>query len=548
MDLLRALAPHPAAPGATSLGAPRRSNRFGSASVMAILSAIKAVGKGAGPLGPKIKAFLADEDRKIRVYERRYKAAKFLLEHAKSESRKKKAMTSMLEAKEKLEIAKIRRDITEAGAVEPGASLDGTALEIRRNALSEEWGSASPSRKKFITKLVNGYDKDLLEIQSRVEQTSKLKASEPRLAPEPAEAAPKGSGARASGAQGRAGSAAELILPTLSDAVTPAPGTAQLYSAKGMTEEGVALLSEQTTKAAILSAREEPSSAKALTSGLGELQFVAQAPPGPGQQVRVSMYPTRPADSYAGANGILTPGDDPVLLMRLTAGAATNFVASVDYLVTTALFTYGSYRVLGFQSNPQGNYLVKTAAGLDRSTAVINGLGITIRSVTVYNGEELMLPLGDMNVDTFSIFPAADAYPGISSTSLSAFHQQGPYNDRRTDRYFVGLRTNPVMDSTARLYAIVRCFASVTTNDPLLAATGMLSGDSIEVPVSFNLIGQMLEDKVFGNPVVVGPAARAGAQVSLGLRSLGKDAQGVNQLELRNTRYISPSPRKEPPK
>jgi len=48
----------------------------------------------------------------------------------------------------------------------------------------------------------------------------------------------------------------------------------------------------------------------------------------------------------------------------------------------------------------------------------------------------------------------------------------------------------------------------------------------------------MFEDKVFGNTTVVTPAARAGAQVNVGLRDEGVDSQGVRQYRLRNSRYI----------
>jgi hypothetical protein len=137
-----------------------------------------------------------------------------------------------------------------------------------------------------------------------------------------------------------------------------------------------------------------------------------------------------------------------------------------------------------------------------------------------------------------SILAPPDSYFGISAINLPAFMQAAPYNPRAADRYYMGLRTNPVLDSTGRVDAIIRCFAYVRTSNPAVAPTGMLATDRIEVPISFNLIGQMLEDKVFGNPKIPGPAARPGAQVQLGLRDLGKDTEGVQQLQLRNTRYV----------
>ena len=311
------------------------------------------------------------------------------------------------------------------------------------------------------------------------------------------------------------------------------------YGPRGATtEEQDALYADQVFKAAVLNPEQPVSVNQALVTGLGGLQFASDGPPGPGRNVRIAMYPGRASDSYAGADGIVVPGDDPVLLMRLTATVNTNFVASTDYIVRTQTFTYGAYRAMGFQCNPQGNYLVSTATGENRNTSIVVGVGISVRSLQIYNGEEMLLPVGEIDASTMSILDPPDGYFGISALNLPAYLQAGPYNPRAADRYYMGLRTNPVLDSTGRVDAVVRCFAYVKTSNPAIAPTGMLATDRIEVPISFNLIGQMLEDKVFGNPKVPGPAARPGAQVQLGLRDLGRDTEGVQQLQLRNTRYV----------
>jgi hypothetical protein len=316
------------------------------------------------------------------------------------------------------------------------------------------------------------------------------------------------------------------------------------YGPRGQTTaEQDALLAEQTFKAAVLNPEPPTSVNQALVTGLGGLQFASKGPPGPGRNVRISMYPARPSDCYAGADGIMVPGDDPVLLMRLTATVPTNFVASVDYAIQTRIFSYGSYRVMGFQCNPQGNYLVTDALGNFRNTAQVVGVGISVKSLQVYNGEQILLPVGELDVNGFTILDVTDSYPGISSLNLPAFMQSGPYNPRAADRYYMGLRTNPVLESTARVDAIVRCFAYVRSSNPAINPTGMLASDRIEVPISFNLIGQMLEDKIFGNPKIPEPAARAGAQVQVGLKDIGLDTEGVKRLQLQNTRYISTTPK-----
>lgn len=315
------------------------------------------------------------------------------------------------------------------------------------------------------------------------------------------------------------------------------------YGPRGATtEEQDALYADQVFKAAVLNPEQPVSVNQALVTGLGGLQFASDGPPGPGRNVRIAMYPGRASDSYAGSDGIVVPGDDPVLLMRLTATTNTNFVASTDYIVRTQTFTYGAYRAMGFQCNPQGNYLVTTATGQYRNTSIVVGVGITVRSLQIYNGQEMLLPIGEIDASTISILDPPDGYFGISALNLPAYLQAGPYNPRAADRYYMGLRTNPVLDSTGRVDAVVRCFAYVKTSNPIVAPTGMLATDRIEVPISFNLIGQMLEDKIFGNPKVPSPAARPGAQVQIGLRDLGRDTEGVQQLQLRNTRYVPLTP------
>lgn len=529
MDLLRALLPASSNTRFSRRIAAR--NAFGAITVAAVLSTISAAGglaKTVADLAPKINKILNDEDRKIREYTGEYKKAKIVLSRSKDKSVQATALQRMVQYEELMEVAKIRKELVRAGLVLPGPSLDGTAIEVRRNMLAEEWDTAEPARKAHIERLVVSYDKELASIERMVKQLQALERQKKGVKPRP---------------ESRQGSAsAELILASDQDRVTPLESTENLYlrdqgGDRDPTGELDNIRSIQNLKAAILDSTNPIKPNQALVTGIGGQQFVAQAPM---REVCIAMYPSRPADSYAGANGILVPGDDPVLLMRLTAGSNTNFLASTDYEISTELFDYGKYRVVGFMSHPQGNYQVRTATGAIRNTSQVNGVGIVIRSIQVYNGEELLLPLGDLDISTFSIFPRTDAYPGISSTSLSAFAQQAPYNERRSERFFVGLRTNPVIEGTARIRAIVRCFVYSTSNNPGVVPTGMLTGDTLEVPVSFSALSQMLEDKVFGNPVVPGPASRPGAQVMLGLRDLGTDSKGVKQLQLRNPRYTPP--------
>jgi len=535
MDLLRALAPTQARNPARRRGIPLRDS-FGAVTAIAVMSALSAAGglasTGIG-LSQQLKKLWKSEEKLLEGYREEYQKAKAGLARAKTTGAKERHLKRLIRYQELVALTEIKLHLVRAGLIEPGPMLEGATLEMRRNMLADEWETAEPERRKHIERLVAGYDEELAHMQRMVSQFQKIEESR---APAPAPPA-AGSAARRAPSFGQA--SVELILPSDDEAVQRAQTTESVYLSRGDTGgEQEVLLTNQLLKGAVLEPAPPVQVNHALVTGIGGQQFVARAPM---REVCVSFYPSRPADSYAGANGILVPGDDPVLLMSLRAGQNTNFLASTDFEISTELFDYGKYRVVGLMSHPQGSYQVRTAAGLIRSTSQVNGVGISIRSIQVYNGEELLLPLGDLDVDNFNIFPRTDAYPGISSTSLSAFAQQAPYNERRSDRFFVGLRTNPVIEGTARLRAIVRCFVYSTSNNPGVVPTGMLLGDTLEVPVSFSLLGQMLEDKVFGDPLVPGPASRPGAQVQLGLREIGTDAQGVQQLQLRNVRYTAPT-------
>jgi hypothetical protein len=258
--------------------------------------------------------------------------------------------------------------------------------------------------------------------------------------------------------------------------------------------------------------------------------------------VRVAFYPAQASQTFSGANGIFEPGDDPVLVMRLTATAPTDFVLSSDHVVQTELLDYGKYRMLGLQCNYQGNLVVRQADGTLRTTSRVQGSAIGIRSLEIYNGEKLLLPLGDMDAATINLFGSeTGGYDGIAAGSLTSFKQQAPYNfQARSKAFFMGLRMNPIIEGTGRLRMVVRSFVSVVAN-PGPADFGFEdAGDYVDIPISFNVIGDMVEDGVMGNPAVPSPASRAGAQVRLALKDLGQDSDGQQRLQLLNPRYRPP--------
>ena len=467
------------------------SDRFGAVGILTALTAAAKAASAAG-LGQKIQALLKDEQRRIDIYERRYKSAKKRFERARTDAAKRRNLRAMLRYRELMEVALLKRSLVSSGRFEPGVMLDGAAIESRRNALIGELEGSSPERKKHLEQIIKNYGEQLDRLQAQVQQATPT--------PTPS------------------GSRAQYIAPMVDERVQRSPD--QL-------DEGSELLRQTML--------EPPSMApdNAVVSGVGGLRFISESPPGPGQQVRVSFYPTNPANSYAGANGIVVPGDDPVLVMRGNYNAVNqSFLRLPDFEIRTELMDFGTYRFLGLQCHPQGNYKVFQNATTERDVE-LRGIAITVRSIQVYNGQELLLPnLGEMDVETFNLFPTRNRLRAITAAIGDTGLQQTPYNITRSDRFFVGLRTNPVIEGTARVRAIVSAY--------VYGSPAAQVGDFIDIPISFSIIGQMLEDKVFGNTVVVAPAARAGAQVNVGLRDEGVDSQGVRQYRLRNPRYTPP--------
>ena len=500
MSLLKALAPRAPSP----LG---YSDRFGAVGIAAILATIA---KGAtaatasAKAGKSLSRHLGSEKKKLDLYRERYESSKKRLDRAVTPAAKRRALRSMLRYKELLEIGLLKQSLARTGRYPDPMLLDGAAIEARRNMLSSEWSSSSAERRKHIEALVKSYDERLVRLERRARSVFSGSRSVPP----------------------------QLIRRTLRDNIrTPPPDAVQQDEDAQEAARSAALLQQ-----GIAAQNPAINIDKALTEGMGGMMSVAKAPPGPGQQVRVSFYPTNPAQSFSGANGIVVPGDDPVVQLGGNMTPAADIHRFPEVEITTEMIDYGSYRLLGIQSHLQNNYQVRIAAGTQRAVS-IRGVGITIRSIQVYNGQELLLPnLGELDVQSFNVMPTAEFVRGVNQPAAVPLTQgvwQTKFNQGRSDRFFVGLRTNPVIEGTARIRAVISAY--------MYTEGGVIQpGDTTSIPVTLSIIGQMLEDKVYGNPVVVGPAARAGAQVNVGLRDEGLNAQGVRQYRLRNPRYVTP--------
>ena len=282
-------------------------------------------------------------------------------------------------------------------------------------------------------------------------------------------------------------------------------------------------------------------------SGIGGLRFDVKSPPGPGRLVRVPFYASNNTQSWSGPNGIETPGDDPVLRMTLT-----NSIDGVDnpvgfsstsqpYILTTERFDYGAYRIVGVQCRMPTGYgpRVPTPSTLapweDPFLApLINprGISVTVGSLNLYNGQELLLPMGELDARTIDISGASGA--GVINTLGG-----GGFGPARTSPLVhskgkgsaSGLRDYPVLDGNARVSISISAFAT-----GLIVAHG-ITPVSVDLPFTVHLIAEMLQDTVFGDVVTPSPAGRSGANIKLAANYVGISSGGKPQFHVVNPTY-----------
>jgi len=252
---------------------------------------------------------------------------------------------------------------------------------------------------------------------------------------------------------------------------------------------------------------------QALVQGIGGLRFDVQSPPGPARLCRLPMYPVNNADSMSGNAGILSAGDDPTVMMLLSnTGPGGGPITGTTYELETRELEYGSYRVVGIQCSYRNEATVKDiAAGWAVQNSSILGLGVSLNSLQVYNGAELLLP--DTNIDARSCIllrPEGATFSSAGGVAAPGrYFQQTKYTfDRRKGSLFMGLRDYPVVSTNAKLRMNLNAFAGFIPYN-------IGNTNSIVVPVCVNLVCEILTDKVFGNPRNPSPAGRAGALVKV---------------------------------
>ena len=261
---------------------------------------------------------------------------------------------------------------------------------------------------------------------------------------------------------------------------------------------------------------------QALVSGIGGLGFRALSPPGSGRLVRIPFYPQNPTEAWTGGSGISTAGDDPILNLTIPAGSQK----SNKLTMLTYQFDYGAYKILGLQTNFQGSYNTGIAQAGNPPLSPL-GVGISVGNLSLYNGQTLFVQLEDMDASTFQLLPDFRT-DFLTTAGGSGSQRENPYNYlARRSRFFPGLRDYPVVFGTANVTMTVQAFIGQP----------MTGGVDMNIPFSCYVVADLVEDYVFGDPVINSPAARAGANVKLGAKDMGLSPAGVRQYDLQSARY-----------
>ena len=185
------------------------------------------------------------------------------------------------------------------------------------------------------------------------------------------------------------------------------------------------------------------------------------------------------------------------------------------------------------------------ANGANISLNLVNALSpiaLSIRELTVYNGDNILIvedsesvPVESFNVltrpETFQYEYTYGGVPiiptGQPAATLANFKKNTGYK-------FIGLRDQPIVDTNTQVFVKVEGFIA---NQPTYNGGYPANTPLPKIPpisLSINLVVDLLEDKIFGDPAVPSPASRPGANIKLGARRRGATKLLISNSNVRN--------------
>ena len=217
-------------------------------------------------------------------------------------------------------------------------------------------------------------------------------------------------------------------------------------------------------------------------------------------------------------------GGDPlkINLAQDTVGPTGNFVGG-----------NGNIQVVALRGFP--GLIVNFAGGANAApfiTGNLSPIALTLRELSVYNGDNILVvedsqsvSVGNFNVlnrpETFQYsyqYPAPTTIVplGQAAATLNDFKGEVGYK-------FIGLRDQPIVTPNAQVFVQVEGFI-----ESIITAAGGYPENTPSPkipPISFtmNLVVDLLEDSIFGDPLVPSPASRAAANIKLGKKRVGEN-------------------------
>jgi hypothetical protein len=255
--------------------------------------------------------------------------------------------------------------------------------------------------------------------------------------------------------------------------------------------------------------------------------------PGPGTLLFTidQATPTQTMSNFRTAVNVVMAGDvtaaidggDPlkINLTQDTLGPTGNFVGGNGNIQVAPLRGFPAL-IVNFAGGAFGGPVI---------TGNLSPIALTLRELSVYNGDNILVvedsqsvSVGNFNVlnrpETFQYnyqYPPATITPfGQAAAPLNDFKGEVGYK-------FIGLRDQPIVTPNAQVFVQVEGFI-----ESIITAAGGYPADTPSPkipPISFtmNLVVDLLEDSIFGDPLVPSPASRAAANIKLGKQRVGQN-------------------------
>lgn len=178
MDLLKLMAPIKpsmpvdrstfSTPPVSFAGSLPERREFGAAATTAaaITATVASLTDAALKVAPVVMKSIKADQALAKKEMIQYKKLKNKLARVKDKELAKGIRSSMLSSLERAEMYKLRAMISAGGKIPQGPRLEGTAMEIRRNVLANEWEAATdPAERSRIEALIVDYDRQLMTLE-----------------------------------------------------------------------------------------------------------------------------------------------------------------------------------------------------------------------------------------------------------------------------------------------------------------------------------------------------------------------------------------------